>query len=114
MSRNRPSNVPDWLKANRVGGAAPRVTNVYGNPCPDCGAARYERCFKSYKAPSDMKLSQDDIADGASHDGGYIYIKDKPCARRVTLYRGIDKGWHPYSRKRKGKVEGNDNRGSDV
>jgi len=111
---NRAMDRDGWLKPGRSGGAILRTANPYGNPCPDCGARRYERCFKYHRRPKDMRLSQADIANGASEDGDFIYIKDKPCKSRVTLYLGIDNELHPRRRVKKGMVEDNDYSGGDL
>ncbi len=52
--------------------------NPWGNPCPQCGAKRYERCFK---------LSGCTLPDTKERIE-FIYIKHETCQERVT--------WYPY------------------
>jgi hypothetical protein len=91
MPRNRPAAQPAWLKPGRAGGAILRTRNPYGNPCPQCGARRYERCTQRVGGAA-IKWTEDEIAQGyaqLNNTGEFIYIKDKPCHTRVPLVLGI-------------------------
>ncbi len=103
MTINRAMERAGWLKPGRAGGAVVRSLNPYGNPCPGCGAKRYERCFKYHRAP---------IIRGQRDGSDFIYIKDKPCSQRVPLTLGIS--IEDDNEGENGEVIDNDYRGCDL
>lgn len=71
---------PGWKPPLHQGWAAtplPHVAPVNRllNPCPACGAKRYERCFQT-------RVLMDPAENGKTTIGTYPVVKDDPCSRR--------------------------------